>query len=537
MTALLTDTLLPTVASAEPVQRRDRGGTSVAAFAILVSLASVIYFRNQGALLSAKDSIAHLEIARRVIDSPTSGFGQLGGVWLPLPHILMLPFVWNNALYYSGLAGSIPSMLAYVATCVIIYKTVYHLTGGRYLPAVLGTLVFAVNPNVLYLQSTPMTEMLLFAALAAVTYCTQRWIQTDRYEYLLVGGLASVLGTLTRYEAWVFLAAETVVVLTIMIRRHYPRHKVEGVLLAFLMLAGVGIVSWLSWNYLIFHDPLNFQRGSYAKPSLWVGNNDRTVGSARTSLLTYWDAVVDNLGLPVAVATVLGSGVLLLRRRASLAILPSIALLAMFPFFVVALFLGQRPLHVTQINGDFYNVRFGLVMIVPAAILLGCLLSMILTRTAYIAGVSGVAAVAVTTCVASLLTPGGVITRSGIDVLSASDKRPTTVGQLNDYNLMAATSQFLRQHYTTGRVLMESFGNELVLFDARIDSGRQISESSYRLWQPALKAPLTYRIDWIVMRRKKGQSDLVYASLQGSDRLSSYLSVYENPDYIVYEKK
>ena len=77
-----------------------------------------------GAVLLYDDSISHLEIARRVLDSTSPGLAQLGSVWLPLPHLVMLPLVWDNTLYYNGFAGSIPSMIAFVGMAVLMYRLV-----------------------------------------------------------------------------------------------------------------------------------------------------------------------------------------------------------------------------------------------------------------------------------------------------------------------------------------------------------------------------------------------------------------------------
>jgi hypothetical protein len=46
----------------------------------------------------------------------------LGSVWLPLPHILMLPFVQVYSWWANGFAGVIPSALAYLAACLGIYR-------------------------------------------------------------------------------------------------------------------------------------------------------------------------------------------------------------------------------------------------------------------------------------------------------------------------------------------------------------------------------------------------------------------------------
>ena len=81
-----------------------------------VSIAALLWYYTHQQILLYGDAVAHINIARRVLDNRSwlSSFFQLGTVWLPLPHILMLPFVWNKALWMSGIAGSVVSMAAYV---------------------------------------------------------------------------------------------------------------------------------------------------------------------------------------------------------------------------------------------------------------------------------------------------------------------------------------------------------------------------------------------------------------------------------------
>ncbi len=82
-------------------------------------------------MLNYGDAVAHLHIARRVFDSRTPRFTQLGSVWLPLPHILLIPFVQNYQWWATGLAGVIPSALAYLASCVGIYRLARHWMSPR----------------------------------------------------------------------------------------------------------------------------------------------------------------------------------------------------------------------------------------------------------------------------------------------------------------------------------------------------------------------------------------------------------------------
>ena len=98
----------------------------------VVAVAALLYYFAQQQILLYGDAVAHINIARRVFDNrdPLSSFFQLGTVWLPLQHVAMLPFVWNNGLWRSGIAGSIPTMIAYVLGAVGIFRLV-RLTPRR----------------------------------------------------------------------------------------------------------------------------------------------------------------------------------------------------------------------------------------------------------------------------------------------------------------------------------------------------------------------------------------------------------------------
>src|SRR5262249_10795812 len=147
----------------------DRWLTATIVCACLASLASFGYFFQQHDLLLYGDAYAHLLIARRLFDNATPGLAQLGGVWLPLPHLLIVPFVWNDTLWRTGMAGSIPAMICYVIAAVYLYLSARRLTNDG-LPSFVGTLVFIGNPNILYLQTTPLSELILIATLVAASY-------------------------------------------------------------------------------------------------------------------------------------------------------------------------------------------------------------------------------------------------------------------------------------------------------------------------------------------------------------------------------
>src|SRR5579871_3012889 len=92
--------------------------------AALISFGALIFYYRQGAILLYGDAVAHINIARRVFDSRTPGLFQLGTVWLPLPHVLDIPFIANDWLWRTGLGASIPSMFAYVFGTLGVFRLV-----------------------------------------------------------------------------------------------------------------------------------------------------------------------------------------------------------------------------------------------------------------------------------------------------------------------------------------------------------------------------------------------------------------------------
>ncbi len=122
-----------------------------------LSAAALHWFLRQGFLLYYGDAQAHVNIARRIIDSRTTGYEQIGTVWLPLPHLLMLPFVRNDEWWRNGLAGGIPSAICFVLAGLFLFLSARRLWQSS-AAAVAATALFALNPNLLYLQSAPMTE-------------------------------------------------------------------------------------------------------------------------------------------------------------------------------------------------------------------------------------------------------------------------------------------------------------------------------------------------------------------------------------------
>ena len=198
------------------------------------------------------DAEAHLDIARRIIDSRTPGPEQIGTVWLPLPHLVLIPFVMRDAWWYSGLAGVIPSVACFVLAGLFLFSAARRAYAS-WQAALVVALLFALNPNILYLQATPMTEPLFLASLAALLWATLWFRDSQSLWAVLIAAVASNAASLTRYEGWFLIPF---VCLYFLMTAKNKWHAI-----VFGALAALGPLSWLAHNqYLLQQRPRLLQR-------------------------------------------------------------------------------------------------------------------------------------------------------------------------------------------------------------------------------------------------------------------------------------
>jgi hypothetical protein len=176
------------------------------------------HYHALGLTLTHYDARGHLVVARRIIDSVTPGWQQIGAVWLPLPHLLNALPVQLDLFYRTGASAVAISIVAFAIATGAIAGIVLTLTDSA-AAAVAAAAVFALNPNILYLQSTPMTEPLLLALTTAAVACTlaagpeRPGLQLSQPSTRLstvvgrpfqgrLAGWLWALACMTRYEAW-----------------------------------------------------------------------------------------------------------------------------------------------------------------------------------------------------------------------------------------------------------------------------------------------------------------------------------------------
>jgi hypothetical protein len=356
--------------------------------AALLSIASFFYYLRRGEILLYGDAVAHINIARRVFDSRTPGPFQLGTVWLPLPHILMMPFLVSRWLWQTGIGGSIPSLFAYVLAGIGIFRVLETglpaseiLSGTRFAPW-LAAAILALNPNLLYLQTTAMTEPIYLALFIwAIVFFSGaiRDGATDDVRnanrLLVKSGLCLAGACLTRYDGW-FLAV-IMAITAILLAWVGNFAALRGGVKRFALLAAAAPALWLAYNAAIYGNPLEFANGPYSARAIEqktaVPGMPPHPGTHNLPVAFHYFFKSAELNLAGGkwqifwvCSLLLGTGVVVLFQRK---LWPLLFFWTPVPFYMLSIAYGGVPLFLpVWWPFSYYNVRYGLEMLPAFAV-------------------------------------------------------------------------------------------------------------------------------------------------------------------------
>ena len=277
----------------------------------------------------------------------------MGTVWLPLPHWLMLPLAQNDALWQNGLAGAIPSALCFVAAGTLLFAAVRRLFDSTIAGATAAVLL-ALNPNLMFLQSSSMTEAVFLACLMGVLYGSVRFAESQGWWAAAGTGIAALAGTLTRYEGWFLLPFVAGYFLLVGKTRRW------GAAALFSAIAGIGPLFWFAHNWWILGDPLAFYSGEYSARVIQGSTPYPGLHNWPLALFYYATASVLCAGFALAVVASIGL-VRAVRRR----IVWPVALLALpGVFYVWSMHSSATPIFMPVLYPySWYNTRYGLVLL------------------------------------------------------------------------------------------------------------------------------------------------------------------------------
>lgn len=450
---------------------------------IALSAAATTLVWRSGWTLYYGDAEAHLNIARRILDTRTRDYDQIGTVWLPLPHLLMLPLVWNDRLWRSGLAGAIPSSLCFVIAGGFLFAAMRRAARDSAVAlAALG--IFALNPNLLYLQSTPMTEPVSLAALMALLYFSAQFAETQSVSAVVGAGLAGLAASLTRYEGWFVIPfAASFFLIT-------ARRRKLATALLFAGIASLGPLFWLAHNGFVYSNPLEFFNGDYSAKSIY----QRTLAQSLAPYPGDHDWRKAWLFFRADARLCAGWGAVLIAAPGFIAaiwkrVFWPIGFAALVPaFYLWSMHSGGTPIYVPQLwFGSYYNTRYGLAALPLLAIAGGCLVLIATSRLRpYLA--AAIVAVAV--------LPWSIHPRP-------DDWICWKEAQVNSEARRAWTKQaagFLAKNYQTGQGILAGFGDLTGIFrEAGIPLKDTLHQGNVLEWISTVRRPdLFLRQRWAV---------------------------------------
>jgi len=474
-----------------------RTNAVVASLILAVTAGSLAFFYSRHLTNLYGDGLAHMECARRIFDSMTPGYEEIGRVWLPVYHLICAPLATNDFLWRSGLAGSIVSSLAFGATCYFLFQLGAEM--NRNLAA--GWVALAVAmlcPSLLYLASTPLTEPLALLWTVLTVYAIFRYSQSGSWGVLVGAAAAAFLGTLTRYEGWNGVLFATLAIF--LIRSGAWRQRFVRAA-TFAAVAGAGPLLWILYNAYRYQNPLDFYNGPYSARAIYAHQLATTAFAYPTDgswlvsgryyledlklVIGAWPLVLAALGLVAWCANLRAS------RRGAVALL----FLLPLPFYIHAMAYAGVPLYVpTLFPNTHYNLRYGLEMIPAVALYPSFIFSTQLSRHLRLG---------------LLLLFVGLLGCQSALMLSAGPEELAVVkeGILNTpcrSHRQAAILQFLRAHYDGERLLVAVGKWPCVMPQLGINLRNTISDSNREYWIRMTIEPQNW-VGWII----RGNDDAV----------------------------
>jgi hypothetical protein len=325
-------------------------------------LSGIVAFKvyDIGAVKTMVDQNSHLNLSRQVIDSMTPGISQIG-FWPPLLHILMVPFVASDFLYQSGLAGFFTLVPFLAMAAVFLYKTL-NLIIKNSLISFLGTLIFLMNPYVLYYTATPMMEILYMANLFACAYYVTRWLMHNQLRDILLASIFVAISTISRFEGLFLIPIVGMIIVVKLLANRKSYSQIESLILMFSLLAFSGFFLIAVYGYIFGNNPLAFMN------SAWSAFNQQrdyflpTEKNVYNSLKYFLHASFHLLSQPFVYISLIGFPLLMFFRSRFAIIAVSLILFSPFLFDFVALYRGNAIVYVPELPpyGTFFNERYGL---------------------------------------------------------------------------------------------------------------------------------------------------------------------------------
>jgi hypothetical protein len=491
------------------IPSRPRGlAAAVAVAAAFLGTIAAIHYAHRGLSLSHYDARGHLIVARRIFDSLTPGWQQIGAVWLPVPHLLNAVPVQIDAWYRTGASGVALSVAAYALAAASIAAVVLRLTQSR-AAALAAVVVFALNPNVLYLQATPMTEPLLIGLTLFAIERLIAWVEQDSRSRCVTrrhAGIVFALACLTRYEAWPVASAALLLAAWVLRTRGDSWRRAVGAASAIGIYPVAAIAGFLVFSRVV--------GGQWFAAGFFVPENTALGRPGEAFRQIVWGVRTLSGPLLLAVSAaglVVAAVVSTLERRRALAVFP------------LALIGAAAVPWVAFVQGHPYRIRYMVPLLAAEAVGAGVLAGLAPRRKA-------LAATAIVALAAVELRP------------LASDAPMVVEAQWDRPNIAARqmVTDCLRPAYRRGEAVMASMGSlghyMQELASAGFDVRDFLHEGNGDIWLAAVAEARPFA-GWVLIEEQAEGGDMLAQIAREDPRfLKGFSRVCEGAGLALYRR-
>lgn len=475
--------------------------------AVLAGFISQVISYSYNYAYAYRDAIYRMEAARRFFDSLTPGiYSQLGTVWLPIPNLILMPLAAIDYLWETGLAASIVNLPAFIIASLAIFLIVKNITES-FTAAWFGFLVFVFNYNILYFQTTAMTEQLYLTFLICSVYYLVMWSKRNKGNYLLYSSIFAAFGIGTRYDAWPVALVTIFLVFIISFRNRNKEDLFRNTILIGAMPIFFMFV-WLMYNWFRYGDPLEFSRGQFSTLYQLKYYEERgrllTKNDFWLSAKVYFSSVFLYSGVIYTALGFAGLAIYTFVKKLSLKSLPVYIFWIALPATLFLLYKGQLIIELpNSIPPGYFNSRYGLYLY-PAIAVFSGITAYYLLKFRYKFPVY-------------LLLGGILVYQQFLFFEKFPENIPAIDEAVYSYSKPSENlSLYLKNNYKGGKILYDNIIFALHPWTG-IDLKDRINYYTFAIAEQVRTTPSKY-VEWV----------LIYKNA-GNDKI--YESVKDNPDF------
>ncbi len=476
-----------------------------------------------------RDAIYRMEAARRFFDSLTPGIiNQIGTVWLPVPNLILMPFAMIDFLWETGLGAGIINLPAYIISCGVIFLIIKRITQNK-AAAWFGFLIFTFNYNILYFQTTAMTEQLYMTFMICSFYYLLVWQNEKKgnekkEEQLLYSSIFLSLAMGTRYDAWpVALVCAVWLFIFCLTEKNKPLRNT----IIFSLLPAAAVTGWIIYNWIRYGDPFEFSRGPlstlyqlkyYEERGRLLTKNDFLL-----SAKVYFSSLFLYSGIIYSILSFIGLILYTIYKRLRVkSLLPYILWIAL-PVTLFLLYKGQLIIELPDSQPPgYFNSRYGLYVFSGIAVFCGITAS-------YLTKISrGKLVIGLLACV--------FLIQQSVLFIKFPENIPAIAEAEYAYSKASEDlSFFLKQNYKGGRILYDNAIFALHPW-AGIDLRDRITYHTFVVSTPARITPSKY-VQWVLIY-KDAPNDKIHESVRNNpDFLNNFELKFSENGVEAYKKK